>query len=34
MLQRAGFANVVVHGEHAEREPTSDDEFLVFVARR
>ena len=34
MLQRAGFANVVVHGEHTEREPTSDDEFLVFVARR
>jgi SAM-dependent methyltransferase len=33
MLERAGFADVVVHGEHTEREPTSDDDFLVFVAR-
>ena len=34
MLERAGFANVVVHGEHAERDPTSDDDFLVFVAKK
>jgi SAM-dependent methyltransferase len=34
MLERAGFAEVVVHGEHTEREPTSDDDFLVFVARK
>ena len=33
MLERAGFTNVVVHGEHQERPPTSDDEFIVFVAR-
>jgi SAM-dependent methyltransferase len=33
MLERAGFADVVLHGEHTEREPTSEDEFLVFVAR-
>ena len=33
MLERAGFSDVVVHGEHTEREPTSDDGFLVFVAR-
>jgi SAM-dependent methyltransferase len=34
MLERAGFADVVVHGEHVERAPTSDDDFLVFVARK
>ena len=34
MLERAGFADVVVHGEHTEAEPTSDDEFLVFVAKK
>ena len=33
MLERAGFSDVVVHGEHTEREPTSADDFLVFVAR-
>ena len=34
MLERTGFANIVVHGEHTEAEPTSDDDFLVFVARK
>lgn len=34
MLERAGFVNVVVHGEHRETAPTSDDDFLVFVARK
>ena len=33
MLEKAGFTDVVVHGEHQERPPTSDDEFVVFVAR-
>ncbi|MCL1602163.1 MAG: hypothetical protein M3112_11645 [Actinomycetia bacterium] len=33
MLERAGFTDVVLHGEHQERAPTSDDEFIVFVAR-
>jgi hypothetical protein len=33
MLERAGFTDVVVHGEHQERPPTGDDEFIVFVAR-
>ena len=33
MLERAGFSDVVVHGEHTEREPTSADDFVVFVAR-
>jgi SAM-dependent methyltransferase len=34
MLERTGFVNVVVHGEHTEAEPTSDDDFLVFVAEK
>jgi hypothetical protein len=34
MLELAGFHDVVVHGEHTERDPTADDEFLVFVARK
>ena len=34
MLERAGFAHVLVHGEHTERAPTSDDDFLVFVAEK
>lgn len=34
MLERAGFAAVTVHGEHEERNPTADDDFLVFVAER
>ena len=34
MLESAGFADIVVHGEHAEREPKSEDDFLVFVARK
>ncbi len=34
MLERAGFTDVEVHGEHQRRPPTRDDEFFVFVARR
>ena len=34
MLRDAGFADVEVHGDHQRREPTPDDEFVVFVARR
>ena len=34
MLERAGFADVVVHGEHTEAVPTSDDDFLVFVTKK
>jgi len=33
MLERAGFTDVVVHGDHVESPPTPDDEFVVFVAR-
>ncbi|HET8743576.1 MAG TPA: class I SAM-dependent methyltransferase [Gaiella sp.] len=34
MLERAGFADVRVEGDHNDLPATSDDEFLVFVARR
>jgi hypothetical protein len=34
MLERTGFTNIVVHGEHKEAQPTSDDDFLVFVAKK
>ena len=34
LLERAGFSDVVVHGEHVERAPTPDDEFVVFVATK
>jgi SAM-dependent methyltransferase len=34
LLERVGFRDVVVHGEHEERAPTADDDFLVFVARK
>jgi SAM-dependent methyltransferase len=33
MLERAGFRDVVVHGDHVEAEPTPEDDFVVFVAR-
>jgi SAM-dependent methyltransferase len=34
VLERAGFVDVSVHGEHEEREPTPEDDFLVFVASK
>jgi hypothetical protein len=34
MIERAGFADIVVHGEHAESDATPDDDFIVFVATR
>ncbi len=34
MLERAGFANVEVQGDHNDLPATTDDEFLVFVARK
>jgi SAM-dependent methyltransferase len=33
MLERAGFEDVVVQGDHNDAAPTGSDEFLVFVAR-
>jgi len=32
MLEQAGFSDVRVHGEHEDRPPTSDDDFIVFEA--
>jgi SAM-dependent methyltransferase len=34
MLERAGFSDVCVEGEYTGSEPTADDDFLVFIARR
>ena len=34
LLERAGFADVTVEGDHNDAEPTPDDDFLVFVARK
>ena len=34
MLERAEFTNVIVQGDHNDSEATSDDDFLVFVARK
>jgi len=33
MLEQAGFSDVTVYGEHEDRPPTSDDDFIVFEAR-
>jgi SAM-dependent methyltransferase len=32
MLERAGFADVTVHGDHVVADPTPDDDFIVLVA--
>jgi hypothetical protein len=34
MLERAGFVDVVVHGDHEHAEATPESDFVVFVARR
>ncbi len=34
LLERAGFVDVVVHGDHNEQEATADSVFLVFVAQK
>ena len=33
LLERAGFANIEVRGDHNDAAPTPDDEFLVYLAR-
>ena len=33
MLERVGFDDIVVHGDHVEADPTPDDEFVVFVSK-
>lgn len=34
MLERAGFSDVVVHGDHVDAEATAADDFVVLVARK
>lgn len=34
MLELAGFADVDVKGRYNDADPTPDDDFLVFLARR
>jgi SAM-dependent methyltransferase len=34
MLERAGFDDVAVEGDHNDAEATAEDDFLVFVARK
>ena len=34
MLERAGFADVTVEGDHNDRPATSEDDFVVFVATK
>ena len=34
MLERTGFRDIVVQGDHNDTAATSDDDFLVFVARK
>jgi hypothetical protein len=34
MPERAGFADVVVHGDHREEPPTRNSDFVVFAARK
>jgi SAM-dependent methyltransferase len=34
MLERAGFEEVDVRGDHEQRAPTRDDDFIVFVASK
>jgi SAM-dependent methyltransferase len=34
MLERAGFAKVDVQGDHNDAEATSDDDFIVLIARK
>lgn len=34
MLEHAGFVDVEVRGQYNDKEPTPEDEFLVFIARK
>jgi hypothetical protein len=34
LVERAGFQQVEVHGDHVEAPPTLDDDFVVLVARK
>jgi hypothetical protein len=34
LLERAGFRDVMVYGDHRDEAPTKDSDFVVFVARK
>jgi hypothetical protein len=34
MLERAGFTDIVIHGDHREEAPTKDSDFIIFVAKK
>ena len=34
LLERAGFTDIVVHGDHREEPATRDSKFVVFVAKK
>jgi SAM-dependent methyltransferase len=34
LLGQAGFGDIVVQGDHNDAEATSDDDFIVFIAKR
>ncbi len=34
MLERAGFVDIVLHGDHLEEAPTRDSDFVVFIAKK
>jgi SAM-dependent methyltransferase len=34
LLERAGFGDIIVHGDHREEPATRDSDFVVFVARK
>jgi len=34
LLERAGFEEIVVHGDHRQEPPAADSDFVVFVARK
>jgi SAM-dependent methyltransferase len=34
MLERAGFTEIDVRGDHSDHPPTPDDDFLVFITRK
>jgi hypothetical protein len=34
LLEQTGFGDVIVQGGHNDAEATSDDDFIVFIARK
>lgn len=34
LLERAGFTDIQIRGDYTDEEPTSDTDFVVFIARK